>query len=94
MFKNIEEKLEDDAKASGSEGEYINRRWDSPAEFNPIEFRRLYDSAFTVLFRVAFRITNSREAAEDLCQDSFFRLYEKNMVFQILRRQNTGLFVL
>jgi len=73
--------LEDDAKASGSEGEYINRRWDSPAEFNPIEFRRLYDSAFTVLFRVAFRITNSREAAEDLCQDSFFRLYEKNMVF-------------
>ena len=45
------------------------------------EFRRLYDSAFPVLFRVAYRITNSSEAAEDLCQDSFFRLHEKNMEF-------------
>jgi RNA polymerase sigma-70 factor (ECF subfamily) len=45
------------------------------------EFRRIYDSAFSVLFRVAYRITNSEEAAEDLCQESFFRMYEKNMVF-------------
>jgi len=45
------------------------------------EFKNLYVSAFPVLFRVALRITNNREAAEDLCQDSFFRLYEKNMVF-------------
>jgi RNA polymerase sigma-70 factor (ECF subfamily) len=28
-----------------------------------------------------FRITNSEEAAEDLCQDAFFRLYEKKMAF-------------
>jgi len=46
-----------------------------------LEFKRLYDSAFPVIFRVAFRVTNSREAAEDLCQESFFRLYERNMVF-------------
>ena len=45
------------------------------------EFRRIYDSAFNVLFKVAYRITNSEEAAEDLCQDSFSKLYEKNMVF-------------
>jgi RNA polymerase sigma-70 factor (ECF subfamily) len=45
------------------------------------EFRGIYDSAFPVLFRVAYRIANSEEAAEDLCQDAFFRLYEKNMVF-------------
>ena len=45
------------------------------------EFKRLYDSVFPVLFRVAYRVTGSNEAAEDLCQDSFFRLYEKNMVF-------------
>jgi RNA polymerase sigma-70 factor (ECF subfamily) len=45
------------------------------------EFRRLYDTAFPILFRVAYRITNSEEAAEDLCQEAFFRLYEKNMVF-------------
>jgi RNA polymerase sigma-70 factor (ECF subfamily) len=45
------------------------------------EFRGLYDKVFPVLFRVAYHITNSEEAAEDLCQDAFFRLYEKNMVF-------------
>jgi RNA polymerase sigma-70 factor (ECF subfamily) len=45
------------------------------------EFRSLYDGAFPILFRVAYHITNSEEAAEDLCQDAFFRLYEKNMVF-------------
>ena len=46
-----------------------------------VEFQRLYDSTFQILLRVAYRITNSWEAAEDLCQESFFRLYEKNMVF-------------
>ncbi|MCL2066231.1 MAG: RNA polymerase sigma factor [Treponema sp.] len=45
------------------------------------EFRRVYDSAFPILFRVAYRIAGSEEAAEDLCQESFFRMYEKNMVF-------------
>jgi RNA polymerase sigma-70 factor (ECF subfamily) len=50
----------------------------SPAEK---EFRGLYDTVFPILFRVACRITRSEEAAEDLCQEAFFRLYEKNMVF-------------
>ena len=45
------------------------------------EFRTLYNSAFPILFKVAYRITNSGEAAEDLCQEAFFRLHEKNMVF-------------
>jgi RNA polymerase sigma-70 factor (ECF subfamily) len=45
------------------------------------EFRRLYDTVFPVIFKVAYRVTNSGEAAEDLCQEAFFRLYEKNMVF-------------
>jgi RNA polymerase sigma-70 factor (ECF subfamily) len=45
------------------------------------EFRQIYESAFHVLFRVAYRIANSEEAAEDLCQEAFFRLYEKNIVF-------------
>ncbi|MDR2633491.1 MAG: RNA polymerase sigma factor [Treponema sp.] len=45
------------------------------------EFRKLYDTVFPILFRVAYRIANSEEAAEDLCQEAFFRLYEKNMVF-------------
>jgi len=65
LFNNIEEQLENNAK---------------PENFE-LEFKRLYDSAFPILFRVAYRVTNSAEAAEDLCQESFFRLYEKNMVF-------------
>jgi RNA polymerase sigma-70 factor (ECF subfamily) len=44
-------------------------------------FRELYDAVFPILFRVVRRITNSDEAAEDLCQDAFFRLYEKKMAF-------------
>jgi RNA polymerase sigma-70 factor (ECF subfamily) len=46
-----------------------------------INFRRLYDTVFPILFRVAYHIANSEEAAEDLCQEAFFRLYEKKMVF-------------
>jgi RNA polymerase sigma-70 factor (ECF subfamily) len=45
------------------------------------EFRRVYNSAFPILYKVAYRIANSSDAAEDLCQDAFFRLHEKNMVF-------------
>ena len=45
------------------------------------EFRTLYHTAFPILYKVAYRIANSGEAAEDLCQDAFFRLHEKNMVF-------------
>ncbi len=57
-------------------GEGKTMSWNST-----VEFQRLYDSAFNILLRVAYRITNSWEAAEDICQESFFRLYEKNMVF-------------
>ena len=41
----------------------------------------LYETVFPILFRVAYRIAGSEEAAEDLCQETFFRLYEKNMEF-------------
>ena len=44
-------------------------------------FRKLYDSAFPVLYKVAYRIANSAEAAEDLCHDALFRLHEKKMEF-------------
>ena len=45
------------------------------------DFRKLYETVFPILFRVAYRITCNEEAAEDLCQEAFFRLHEKNMVF-------------
>jgi len=81
LFKSIEENLEHDSKAAdsavtGDNSELVNQGRNSEAEF-----RRLYDSTFQILFRVAYRITSSKEAAEDLCQESFFRLHEKNMVF-------------
>jgi RNA polymerase sigma-70 factor (ECF subfamily) len=50
----------------------------------PTDFKKLYDAAFPVLFRVAWRIAGSREAAEDLCHDAFSRLYEKDMSFPSL----------
>ncbi|MDR1231265.1 MAG: RNA polymerase sigma factor [Spirochaetaceae bacterium] len=45
------------------------------------EFTRLYETAFPILMRVAYRITGSEDAAEDLCQDALFRLHEKRLSF-------------
>jgi len=79
VFNIDEGQLENDANLARTE---VPRGEGKPMEWNSIvEFQRLYDSAFNILLRVAYRITNSWEAAEDLCQESFFRLYEKNMVF-------------
>jgi RNA polymerase sigma-70 factor (ECF subfamily) len=50
-------------------------------EMTAAEFRKLYDAVFPTIFKVAFRMTVNEEAAEDLCQDALFRLYEKKMVF-------------
>ena|GEM_PF-197451 len=74
MFKIIDGELE-----NGS-GSVHDAEAGHSLEYNR-NFKALYDSAFPILFKVAFRITGSAEAAEDLCQESFFRLYEKNMVF-------------
>lgn len=80
MLFKVGEKLEDDTQTAGSEGT-AGETWDSQVGYSRHEFKCLYDSIFPVLFRVAYRIANSKEAAEDLCQDCFFRLYEKNIVF-------------
>jgi len=45
------------------------------------KFRRLYTGVFPILFRIACRITTSEEAAEDVCQEAFFRYHEKEMTF-------------
>jgi RNA polymerase sigma-70 factor (ECF subfamily) len=50
-------------------------------ETTSTEFRKLYDTVFPTIFKVALRIAASEDAAADLCQDAFFRLYEKKMVF-------------
>jgi RNA polymerase sigma-70 factor (ECF subfamily) len=48
------------------------------------DFQKLYDTAFPVLFRIAWRIAGTEDAAEDLCQDAFSRLYEKGIEFPSL----------
>jgi RNA polymerase sigma-70 factor (ECF subfamily) len=79
LFNINEGQLENDANPVRAE---VPRGEGKPMEWNStVEVQRLYDSAFNILLRVAYRITNNWEAAEDLCQESFFRLYEKNMVF-------------
>jgi RNA polymerase sigma-70 factor (ECF subfamily) len=50
---------------------------ESPKE----RFRRLYAVVFPILYRVACRITGNEEAAEDACQEAFFKYHEKAMVF-------------
>ena len=88
LFLYIEDKVENeqDPKSAESENDSAgqmsgNDSMPGRASMSMGEFRRIYDSAFPVLFRVAYRIANSEEAAEDLCQESFFRMYEKNMIF-------------
>ncbi len=44
-------------------------------------FNQLYETVFPILFRVALRICVNEEAAEDLCQEAFFKLHEKEMQF-------------
>jgi RNA polymerase sigma-70 factor (ECF subfamily) len=71
--------IPDEEVVSEASSEELASKGNSPG--NTAEFRRLYDTVFPILFRVAYRIANSEEAAEDLCQEAFFRLYEKNMSF-------------
>jgi RNA polymerase sigma-70 factor (ECF subfamily) len=79
LFKTIETNPGNDAEVT--EGNVTEGNNEPRGLTSELEFKKLYDSAFPVIFRVAFRVTNSAEAAEDLCQESFFRLYERNMVF-------------
>jgi RNA polymerase sigma-70 factor (ECF subfamily) len=66
---------------------FLDEEQDAPPKIAAVRetqsgaFQRLYETAFPILFRVSYRITGSEEAAEDLCQEAFFRYYEKNMVF-------------
>lgn len=48
---------------------------------NDADFRKIYDSTFTLLFRIALKIVLEEETAEDLVHDSFIKAREKQMVF-------------
>ncbi len=44
-------------------------------------FRQIYDATFQILFKIAFKIVEDEEAAEDLVHDSYIKASEKNMTF-------------
>ncbi len=46
-----------------------------------LAFKALYDETFTMLWRVARRITNSDEAAEDVVHDSYIKAVERWSMF-------------
>lgn len=45
------------------------------------DFRAIYEMNADMLLKIALRITNSFEAAEDVVHDAFGKMVEKNMVF-------------
>lgn len=51
---------------------------------DPRDFRRVYDGAMELMFKISYKITGDKEAAEDLAHDSFIKAYEHAMVFPSL----------
>ncbi len=51
---------------------------------NSEDFRRVYDATMDLLFKVALRIVEDEEAAEDLVHDSYIKANEKKLVFPTL----------
>ncbi|MGL4987147.1 MAG: RNA polymerase sigma factor [Treponemataceae bacterium] len=45
------------------------------------DFKKIYDAAMILLFKIAYRIVNNREVAEDLAHDSLIKMHEKKMTF-------------
>lgn len=48
---------------------------------DPIDFKKIYNATMSLLFKVAFRVVNDQEVAEDLVHDSYIKANEKEMVF-------------
>lgn len=47
-------------------------------------FKEVYESIFPVLIKVVYHIVGSMEVAEDICQETFIRFYNKNIRFPSL----------
>lgn len=48
---------------------------------NAVDFRYIYDATITLLFKIAYRIANDSDVAEDLAHDSLIKASEKGMQF-------------
>ena len=56
---------------------------------NPSDFRKIYNGAMQMLYKVSYRIVNDEEAAEDIVHDSLIKMNEKAIVFPSMM-PNTG----
>lgn len=48
---------------------------------NEDTFRLVYDHVYPIIFRIAYRITDSVDVAEELCQEAFIKYYERVHLF-------------
>ncbi|MBQ7366440.1 MAG: RNA polymerase sigma factor [Spirochaetaceae bacterium] len=48
------------------------------------DFRKIYDGAMQMLYKVSYRIVNDEEAAEDIVHDSLIKMTEKALIFPSL----------
>ncbi len=48
---------------------------------NDSDFRKIYESAMQILFKVSYRIVGDEEAAEDLVHDALIKMHEKGLEF-------------
>lgn len=45
------------------------------------DFRRIYDTVISMLYKVAYNIVREEDAAEDICHDAMIKMTEKAMRF-------------
>lgn len=48
---------------------------------NDADFRKIYEAAMQLIYRISYRIVNDEEAAEDIAHDSLIKAHEKQLVF-------------
>ncbi|WP_455381170.1 RNA polymerase sigma factor [Salinispira pacifica] len=41
------------------------------------DFKSVYETVFPIIIRIAYRITNDLDIAEEVCQEAFIRYYER-----------------
>jgi RNA polymerase sigma-70 factor (ECF subfamily) len=44
-------------------------------------FRRVYDLVYPIIFRIVYRVTGNVDVAEEICQESFIKYYERMDAF-------------
>ena len=55
---------------------------------DPVDFRKIYNSTFELLFKISVKIVLDEEAAEDLVHDSYIK-FEKNDQYIVDENGNT-----